>query len=133
MAKNLFDYSGYPKDSPYYDNTNNKVIGKFKDECNGVPIGEFAGLRPKMYSYILTLLNGILIEKHRAKGIQSAAAKKLRHSDYMAQLNCPLENFLQNRRIGSKLHKIYSIEVNKRGLCAYDDKRYLLEDGMKYS
>ncbi|KAF0147428.1 MAG: hypothetical protein FD143_3066 [Ignavibacteria bacterium] len=128
-ARNLFDYSGYPKDSPFYDNTNNKVIGKFKDETNGIPILEFLGLRPKMYSYILVTQNGIIIEKHRAKGIQTAASKLIRHQDYLAQLNAPLENFLKNRRIGSKLHKLYSIEINKRGLCAYDDKRFLLEDG----
>ena len=132
LAKNLFDYSGYPKDSKYYDNTNNKVIGKFKDESNGVPIKRYLGLRPKMYSYELVDINGTVIEKHRAKGIQTATAKKLRFEDYLAQLNTPIENYLQNRRIGSKLHKIYSIEINKRGLCAYDDKRFLLEDGMQY-
>ena len=130
LSKHLFDYSGYPKDSPFYDNSNNKIIGKFKDESNGVPILEFIGLRAKMYSYILVTLNGIVIEKHRAKGIQIAASKLLRHQDYLAQLNTPLENYLKNRRIGSKLHKLYSIEVNKRGLCAYDDKRFLLEDGI---
>ena len=129
-SKHLFDYSGYPKDSPFYDNSNNKVIGKFKDESNGVPIGEYVALRPKMYSYILVTKNGEIIEKHRAKGIQSATAKKLRHQDYLAQLNTPIENYLINRRIGSKLHKLYSIEINKRGLCAYDDKRFLLEDGV---
>ena len=132
MAKDLFDYSGYPQQSKYYDNTNNKVIGKFKDESNGVPIKEFVGIRVKMYSYELVTENGTVIEKHRAKGIQSAASKKLRHKDYLAQLNTPHENFLQNRRIGSKLHKLYSIEINKRGLCAYDDKRFLLEDGMSF-
>ena len=29
-----------------------KVIGKMKDECAGVPIIDFCGLRSKMYSYI---------------------------------------------------------------------------------
>ena len=50
--RHLFDNSDYPESSPYFDNTNKKIIGKFKDECQGVPIAEFVGLRSKMYSYI---------------------------------------------------------------------------------
>ena len=50
--RHLFDNSDYPESSPYFDKTNKKVIGKFKDEATGVPICEFVGLRSKMYSYI---------------------------------------------------------------------------------
>ncbi|CAB4013255.1 Gastrula zinc finger [Paramuricea clavata] len=46
-----YDTSGYNKNSPFYDETNKKVIGKFKDEAGGIPIREFIGLRSKMYSY----------------------------------------------------------------------------------
>ena len=38
--KHLFDFSGYPKDSVYYDDSNKKVLGKMKDEFNGVKIDE---------------------------------------------------------------------------------------------
>ena len=50
--KDRFDNSDYPENSPYFDKTNKKVIGKFKDEAAGIPITEFVGLRSKMYSYI---------------------------------------------------------------------------------
>ena len=50
--KEKFDNSDYPKGSKFYDNTNKKVIGKFKDESGGIPIKEFIGLRSKLYSYI---------------------------------------------------------------------------------
>ena len=50
--KDRFDDSDYPEISPYFDKTNKKVIGKFKDEASGMPITEFVGLRSKMYSYI---------------------------------------------------------------------------------
>ena len=44
-----FDFSNYPKDHPNYDNSNNKVPGKFKDEMGGQPIVECVGHRSKMY------------------------------------------------------------------------------------
>ena len=50
--KHLFHFSGYPKDSVYYDGLNKKVLGKMKDELNGVKIIEFVGLKSKMYSLI---------------------------------------------------------------------------------
>jgi len=88
---------------------------------------EFVGLRPKMYSYLIQTEKGVE-DKHRAKGIQSAVAKNFRHENYLKELKTPIENFVKNKRIGSKLHNIYSIETKKRGLCAFDDKRILLED-----
>ena len=42
--RNKFDNSDYPEGSPYFNKTNKKVIGKFKDEAAGVPICEFVGL-----------------------------------------------------------------------------------------
>ena len=47
-----FDNSDYPKNSPYYDESNKNVIGKFEDKACGVPITEFVDLKSKMYSYI---------------------------------------------------------------------------------
>ena len=46
--KQLFDFSGYSKDSVYYDDSNKKVLGKMKDELRGVKIDEFVGLKSKM-------------------------------------------------------------------------------------
>ena len=127
-----FDLAVYPNTSAFHDPTKYKVIGIFKDEAIGEPIVEFVGLKPKMYSYILLheLQNqGVKpVEKHRTKGITRTAARNLRHKDFLEQLQRPSENYLVNRRIGSKLHKLYTYEIKKRGLCAYDDKRFLLED-----
>ena len=49
--KNLFDLSKYDKDNVLYDPTNNKFIGKFKNECPNKQIINFVGLRSKLYSY----------------------------------------------------------------------------------
>ena len=122
-----FDFCEFPKNSPYLDENNKRKIGFFKDEAKGQIILEFVGLRPKMYSY-LTKTNKGLEEKHRAKGIQSAVSKNFHHENYLKELKEPIENYIKNKRIGSKLHKIYSIETKKRGLCAFDDKRVLLDD-----
>ena len=64
--KEKFDNSDYPENSPYFDKTNKKVIGKFKDEAADIPISEFIGLRSKMYSYMKDNQKGGKI----AKGIK---------------------------------------------------------------
>ena len=46
--KHRFDTGNFEKQHYLYDNTNKKVLGKMKDECGGVVIEEFVGLRPKM-------------------------------------------------------------------------------------
>ena len=38
--KDKFDNSKYPENSPYFDKSNKKVIGKFKDEVSGIPIND---------------------------------------------------------------------------------------------
>ena len=41
--KELFDFSGYSKDSIYFDDSNKKKLGKMKDKFNGNKINEFVG------------------------------------------------------------------------------------------
>ena len=43
--KKKFDNSDYSQNSPYFDKTNKKVIGEFKNEVAGIPITEFIGLK----------------------------------------------------------------------------------------
>ena len=76
--KDLFDFSGYPKDSVYYDISNKKVLGKMKDEFNETKISEFIGLKSKMYS-LISVDNR---EVDKARGVN----KKLRHNKYLAVL-----------------------------------------------
>ncbi len=71
-----------------------------------------------------------IIEKQVLKGIQRAARNKIRHQDYLNQLQLPAENRVTVRRFATKLHNIYTLKNNKRALCAFDDKRLFLEDGI---
>ena len=127
-----FDFSNYPPEHQLHSDANKMVIGKMKDEAGGKIITELVGLRPKMYSY-LTLVSDEgpkYKEAKRAKGIQRVATEKLRHEQYLAQLHEPVENYVCVRRIGQKHHLMYTLEGDKRALCAFDDKRYLLPDGV---
>ena len=54
----------------YQDNTNKKVLGKFKCETEGKTIQEFIGLRPKMYSLKLETSEKLTckgVKKHKIK------------------------------------------------------------------
>ena len=64
----MFDFSNYPKDSKFCDDTNKKVIVKMKDDSEGKIIGEFVGLKSKMYS--MKNIGGR--ESNTAKGVNIA-------------------------------------------------------------
>ena len=107
--KHKFDFSDYPDTHPNHDVTNCKKIGVFKDETNGQPIVEFVGLMAKMYSYTVARMdeveNVMVADKHRAKGIQFQASKRISHADYVRMLREPHQQTVSNRRINSKNHK----------------------------
>ena len=64
----MFDFSNYSKDSKFFDESNNKVIGIMKDEHDRVIIIEFIGLKSKMYS--IKKIDGS--ESSTAKGVNIA-------------------------------------------------------------
>jgi hypothetical protein len=121
--KDRFDTSDYPKDHPNYSTEQCKVIGKFKDECNGDPVLEFVGLRSKMYS----LLTKGGKEKATAKGINTSFQRKhIKHDLYR---RCLFESVTTNatyHQIGSSNHQLSTNKIVKSALSPYDDKRYLL-------
>jgi hypothetical protein len=109
----------------FNDPTNKKVIGKFKDETNGIPIKEFIGLRAKMYSILID--DGH--EKKTAKGIKNYVIRqKFNHKTYKDILFNECQNNISMNIIRSENHKIYSIEQNKIGLSCFDSKRYFIDE-----
>ena len=119
-----FDTSDYPKEHFLHSTTNKKVLGKMKDETAGVAISEFVGLRSKMYSI---LYNGQ--EKKTAKGIGRSSIRKMRHDHYKQVLMEGTRTMATSNMIRSYAHKIFSERITKVALSAFDDKRYVLEDG----
>ena len=124
--KDRFDNSDYPESSPYFDKTNKKVIGKFKDEAAGIPIIEFIGLRSKMYSYIKDNNKG----GKTAKGINKNVIKNnITHDNYKGTLLNNDQMYHKMKTIRSENHELSSYEINKVSLSCFDDKRYIHEDG----
>ena len=122
-----WDNSDYPKDSPYFSTYNKKVIGKFKDEAAGVPIIEFVGLRSKMYSYVKENGKGGMT----AKGVKRYVIRnKLTHENFKDVINTKGRMRHSMNTIRSKKHNIGTYEMKKITLSCFDDKRYLLEDGV---
>ena len=125
--KDKFDNSDHSESSPYFDNTNKKVIGKFKDEAAGVPICEFVGLRSKMYSYIKDNDKG----GKTAKGIKKNVIKNdITHENYKDTLFNNDQMYYKMKTIRSENHQLGSYEINKVSLSCFDDKRYIHEDGI---
>ena len=69
-----------------------------------------------------------LTTKQVGNGIARATLKHIPHDTYLAMFREGQQEILSNKRIGSKLHIIYTMDVQKRGLVPYDDKRILLAD-----
>ena len=125
----IFDTSNYPDKHPsgITSGVNKKVPGKFKDELGGEIITEYAGVRSKLYAYLE--LNKK--ENKKAKGIKKYAIKnKLVFKDFKdCVLNKTTKRITQSN-IRSYDHKVYTELINKVALNWYDDKRYILENGI---
>jgi hypothetical protein len=126
-----FDLSNYPRNNPLYSATNKMVVGKMKDEMAGKSMCQCVGLRAKMYSFkVYDPITDTFSVTKKAKGIQKAAMETVTHEQYLKQLRDPEEHHVIMHRIGQVLHTVLSFEQQKRALCAFDDKRYLLADCM---
>ena len=125
--KDKFDFSEYEKSSKFFDETNKKSIGKFKDETHSIPITEFCGLRSKMYSYNKENNQ----EQKTAKGVKKCIIKNdINHEDYKNTLFNKIQMHHKMKTIRSDKHQLGSYEINKISLSCFDDKRYIHEDGI---
>src|SRR5436190_1796223 len=119
-----FDTSDYNKDHECYNLTNKKVIGKFKDELNGIPLEEYCGLRSKLYSYTYANKNPV-----RCKGIKkSVVDKTIKMTDLKKCLFEDVEQFREMNCIRAYKHEVYTVSMNKLALSPKDDKRIICEN-----
>ena len=68
--------------------------------------------------------------KITAKGVSKAAKRDISCRDFEEVLREGKRIRVQNRRFGSENYINYSILENKWGLSAFDDKKYILDDGI---
>ena len=128
-SMDYFDTSDYPKEHALHSDINKKVLGKMKDETNGKPISEFVGLRSKMYSFLCDEK-----EEKRAKGIARVTVKKdLKHDNYKSTLFNETSMLSSMSSFRSHKHELFSETIQKTGLSAFDDKRFLLDAVKSYA
>ena len=120
--KHLPDFSNYPKNSKFFDEANKNVIGKMKDDSEGKIIDEFVGLKSKMYSMKNT------------DGKESNTGKTVNIATEFNEFKDTLFNKKELRhkmtRIQGKKHKLGTYKINKILFSDFDDKRFILNDGI---
>jgi hypothetical protein len=120
-----YDTSNYTKDSKLFSKENACVVGKMKDETAGKPVLEVAGVKSKMY--------GFRTDKPKmvAKGIKKSYIKKHLTLDmYKQTVRNKTVTHAEFFNFRSKSHSLHTVKINKVCLSAYDDKRYILDDGI---
>ena len=115
-----------------------------KDETKGDPIGESVCLKPKMYSVLPAGHDPKTPDdpdsedpkkKHgiqKAKGVKKCVVKReLRHDKFLECLRNKKLTRHDMYGLRSYDHQIYLERVNKIGLNPYDNKRWILLDGIR--
>ena len=154
-----FDLSEYKDDHQIFERLskeeirhlkqkNKKVVGKFKDELKGNLLLEFVGLRAKAYSYryekeVFVDENGIEVDEEsmftkltideakKLKGLKKYVVSNTIHfGQYKQSLLQGINIYVEMKTFRSYGHKLSTISQNKLALSRYDDKRYILEDGI---
>ena len=120
--KEFFDLSNYPKNSKYFCFDNKKVLGKMKDEYGGNIIYEITALKSKVYEIRDVNSNEKSVHKEHNSSVKYEEFKDT-HSN---------KNVIRHktRGIKSKKHQLVTYESNKTSSSIFDDKRYILFDGI---
>ena len=129
--KNHFDLSDSIR-TDLKDNTNKKVLGKFKDEMNTLLMTEFMSLNPKVYSIKYQTLNEFnqvqIKNKKTLKGVSKVVVKnEIKHDDYVHVLNTDEKVCRNVMSIGSFRHQIYSYSRTKVALTNFYDKMVMTD------
>ena len=125
-----FDFSNYPIDHANFDDSNNLIPGKMKDEMGGDLILEFVGLRSKMYS----ILNYDGANKKTAKGVISEVKNhQITHEDFKISLFEKKQFMHVGAKILQDRHKLFTADVNKVTLSPYNDKKWITREGNTFT
>ena len=135
-----FDWSGYDESHSVFAGMskeavaelrcrNKKVIGKMKDECNGLPMASVVCVRAKCYA--IKMADPDADTTMKCKGIGSAAVKgQLTHDSYRDCVLHSQRTFVETHTLRSYAHTIYTLRQAKLALVNFDDKRWMCADGI---
>ena len=126
MLISFFSIFWVREKSPFCNGENKQVIGKMKDELNRKIIEKFVALKVKMY-----LTKTKAEDMSKAKRVKRKLFKKdISHQDYVDCLFEEIKSMHTMQIIQSFKHQPYTIKQNKVSLSPYNDKWYLLDDGV---
>ena len=98
-----------------------------KDEVRANIINELAALKLKMYSLVMVVDK----ENKKTKGVNENAVDSMRHKEYVICVFGQNKMMRHNMKIiQSKLHEIGTYNIYKISLSCFDDKHYILNDGI---
>jgi len=101
-------------------------LGKFKDELNGQIMNGFTGLRSKLHAYKL-FENSKEVKK--ANGIKkNVVQKEICFEDFRKYLLTKESIYKKQNMFKTDKHDIYTAELNKKALSAYDNKQFILDN-----
>ena len=145
--RDYMDLSGYDENTvlgQYKDTSKRKVPGMFSDEKPDQIIMEAIALKPKMYSLKTRVLKCKNTDPEHmceeackfgntivAKAITATAKKSISHDDYRTVLESRGTTITTVKSIRSYQHQLHTISVSKRGLSCFDDKKYILDNGVE--
>jgi hypothetical protein len=124
------------------DDSNKKVLGKFKDELEGVPLKYFTALNPKVYCFessnesVRECNNPVSGEKkkpiepivRKCKGVSKVVVKKeISNADFKKVLDTGENIYKDVHAIRSFNHEVYTIKTEKKCLTNHYDKMYLTD------
>ncbi|XP_069936724.1 uncharacterized protein [Cherax quadricarinatus] len=117
------DFSNFSPEHPLYDDSRKGELGLLKSEMCDKHISELIALKAKMYSVKIA---GRSTTVSRAKGIPSQFMPLLIHARYKNVLSNVDRELFACKSISNVKGEICTVRINKRGLSAFDDKRYHL-------
>ena len=127
-----FDTSKYDKtlNRLIEHNVNKKVIGKVKDELNGMIMTDFFAIRPKVYGFRY-LKDNVINEEKKCKGTSKYGVKNTINFDALKRtlfnnqtLMCTQQRFRSDKLV------MNTEIVNKKALSNSDNKRLTTFDGI---
>ncbi len=124
--EDLFDFSNLSKTNPLFNNKNKRILGKFKLEHGDKEIEEFIALRSKMYS----ILFEDKTELKHLKGVKKYTTDPLTHENFRNSLIESKSYARSFYSIRTFKQNVYTCLTTKTAITPFDDKRYLLLDGV---